>query len=183
VEGLIYYDEPHRFVDDRGFFQEVFNGPRMGQSSDDCGTLPLSMVQMNHSRSVKGVLRGLHWQKPNPVGKFVTCLHGRILDVVVDIRQSSPTFKEWKAYELDSERGQRLWVPEGFAHGFVVISPIADVLYLQSAPFDSAGDRVLRWNDPAIGIDWPVMLNKFIISEKDKSAPLLSELPGDALFD
>jgi len=177
VEGLIYYDEPHRFVDDRGFFQEVFNGPRMGHP------LPEGMVQMNHSRSTKGVVRGLHWQMPNPVGKFVTCLHGRILDVVVDIRQSSDTFKKWAGYELDSERGQRLWVPEGFAHGFVVISPVADVLYLQSAPFDPEGDRVLRWNDPSIGIEWPVMVDEFTISEKDKNAPLLSELPEEALFD
>ncbi len=84
---------------------------------------------------------------------------------------------------MDSERGQRLWVPEGFAHGFVVISPIADVLYLQSAPFDPEGDRVLRWNDPSIGIEWPVMLDEFTISEKDKNAPLLSELPEEALFD
>jgi dTDP-4-dehydrorhamnose 3,5-epimerase len=177
VEGLIYYDEPHRFVDDRGFFQEVFNGPRMGHP------LPEGMVQMNHSRSTKGVVRGLHWQMPNPVGKFVTCLHGRILDVVVDIRQSSDTFKKWAGYELDSERGQRLWVPEGFAHGFVVISPVADVLYLQSAPFDPEGDRVLRWNDPSVGIEWPVMMDEFTISEKDKNAPLLSELPQEALFD
>lgn len=177
MEGLIYYDEPHRFVDDRGFFQEVFNGPRMGHP------LPEGMVQMNHSRSTKGVVRGLHWQMPNPVGKFVTCLHGRILDVVVDIRQSSDTFKKWAGYELDSERGQRLWVPEGFAHGFVVISPVADVLYLQSAPFDPEGDRVLRWNDPSIGIEWPVMVDEFTISEKDKNAPLLSELPEEALFD
>ena len=177
MEGLVYYDEPHRFVDDRGFFQEVFNGPRMGHP------LPEGMVQMNHSRSTKGVVRGLHWQMPNPVGKFVTCFHGRILDVVVDIRQSSDTFKKWAGYELDSERGQRLWVPEGFAHGFVVISPIADVLYLQSAPFDPEGDRVLRWNDPSIGIEWPVMVDEFTISEKDKNAPLLSELPEEALFD
>ncbi len=177
MEGLVYYDEPHRFVDDRGFFQEVFNGPRMGHP------LPEGMVQMNHSRSTKGVVRGLHWQMPNPVGKFVTCLHGRILDVVVDIRQSSDTFKKWAGYELDSERGQRLWVPEGFAHGFVVISPVADVLYLQSAPFDPEGDRVLRWNDPSIGIEWPVMVDEFTISEKDKNAPLLSELPEEALFD
>ena len=177
MEGLVYYDEPHRFVDDRGFFQEVFNGPRMGHP------LPEGMVQMNHSRSTKGVVRGLHWQMPNPVGKFVTCLHGRILDVVVDIRQSSDTFKKWAGYELDSARGQRLWVPEGFAHGFVVISPIADVLYLQSAPFDPEGDRVLRWNDPSIGIEWPVMVDEFTISEKDKNAPLLSELPEEALFD
>ena len=89
MEGLVYYDEPHRFVDDRGFFQEVFNGPRMGHP------LPEGMVQMNHSRSTKGVVRGLHWQMPNPVGKFVTCLHGRILDVVVDIRQSTDPFKKW----------------------------------------------------------------------------------------
>lgn len=177
MEGLVYYDKPHRFVDDRGFFQEVFNGPRMGQP------LPEGMVQMNHSRSEKGVLRGMHWQMPNPVGKFVTCLHGRILDVVVDIRKSSSTFKEWAAYELDAERGQRLWVPEGFAHGFVVMSPMADVLYLQSAPFNSEGDRVLRWDDPEIGIEWPSVGCTFIISDKDKSAPLLSEIPGEALFD
>lgn len=183
MEGLIYYDEPHRFLDDRGFFQEVFNGPRMGKSSDDCGALPLSMVQMNHSRSVKGVLRGMHWQQPNPVGKFVTCLHGRIFDVAVDIRKSSPTFKQWKGFDIEAERGQRLWIPPGFAHGFVTISPIAEVVYLQSAPFDSEGDRVFRYNDSTVGIDWPPMLDPYIVSDKDSNAPLLDEMSEDALFD
>lgn len=177
MEGPIYYETPHRFPDDRGFFQEIFNGPRMG------APLPEGMVQVNHSHSRKGVLRGMHWQMPNPVGKYVTCLHGRILDVVVDIRRSSPTFKEWQGYDINSEDGQALWVPEGFAHGFVVVSPEADVLYLQSAPFDPEGDRSLRWNDSEVGIKWPVMLEEFTISEKDRTAPLLSELPEEALFD
>jgi dTDP-4-dehydrorhamnose 3,5-epimerase len=141
------------------------------------------MVQVNHSRSRKGVLRGLHWQQPNPVGKYVTCIHGRILDVVVDIRKSSPGFKTWRGYEIDAESGQSLWVPEGYAHGFLVISPMADVLYAQSAAFDPEGDRVLRWNDPEVGISWPAMLKEYVISEKDATAPLLSELPGEALFD
>lgn len=176
MEGPVYYKEPHRFFDDRGFFQEVFNGPRMGHP------LPEGMVQVNHSRSRKGVLRGMHWQQPNPVGKYVTCIHGRILDVVVDIRKSSPTFKEWRGYEINAEDGQALWVPEGFAHGFVVISTMADVLYLQTAPFDPEGDRALRWNDSEVGIAWPPMTKEYIISEKDAAAPLLSELPEEALF-
>ena len=177
MEGPVYYNTPHRFYDDRGFFQEVFNGPRMGHP------LPEGMVQVNHSRSHQGVLRGMHWQMPNPVGKYVTCMRGRILDVVVDIRKSSPTFKNWHGYELNEEDGQALWVPEGFAHGFIVISPMADVLYLQTAPFDPSGDQVLRWNDPEIGIRWPAMVTEYAISEKDATAPLLSELPEEALFD
>ena len=177
MEEPIYYKKPHRFFDDRGFFQEIFNGPRMGHP------LPEGMVQANHSRSHQGVLRGMHWQMPNPVGKYVTCMHGRILDVVVDIRKSSHTFKKWYGYELNAEDGQALWVPEGFAHGFVVISPMADVLYLQTAPFDPAGDRVLRWNDPEIGIRWPAMVTEYAISDKDATAPLLSELPEEVLFD
>ena len=183
MEEPIYYKKPHRFLDDRGFFQEIYNGSRIRESADDHGSLPSAMVQINHSRSKKGVLRGMHWQQPNPVGKYVTCIHGRILDVVVDIRKSSPAFKQWRGYEINAEDGQSLWVPEGFAHGFVVISPMADVLYAQSAPFDSKGDRSLRWNDPEIAIAWPVMHKAFIISEKDRTAPLLSELPEEALFD
>ena len=182
MEEPIYYRKPHRFLDDRGFFQEVYNGSRIRESADDRGSLPSAMVQINHSRSKRGVLRGMHWQQPNPVGKYVTCVRGRILDVVVDIRMSSPTFKTWRGYEIDAESGQSLWVPEGFAHGFLVISPVADVLYAQSAAFDPASDRVLRWNDPAVGIRWPEMLGEYIISEKDNDAPLLSELPEEALF-
>ena len=177
MEGIVYYNEPHRFNDSRGFFQEVFNGPRMGSP------LPASMFQINRARSWHGVLRGLHWQQPNPVGKYVTCVTGRILDVVVDIRKSSPTFKERRGYELNGDEGQALWVPPGFAHGYVVISAYADVLYAQSAPFDPECDRVVRWNDPAFHIDWPVMSEPFKISDKDKEAPKLSEIPEDALFD
>jgi len=182
VEEPIYYQKPHRFFDERGFFQEIYNGSRIRESIDDPGSLPSAMVQINHSRSKKGVLRGMHWQQPNPVGKYVTCIHGRILDVVVDIRVSSPTFKQWRGFEIDAETGQSLWVPEGYAHGFLVISPMADVLYAQSAPFDPAGDRVLRWNDPEIAIAWPEMLKRYTISKKDSEAPLLSELPEEALF-
>ena len=177
VEGIVYYDKPSRFPDERGFFQEVYNGPRMGQP------LPRSMTQISHARSSRGVLRGMHWQQPNPVGKYVTCVSGRILDVVVDIRKSSPTFKQWRGYELNSDQGQSLWVPEGFAHGYVVISATADVLYAQSASFDPDCDRVLAWDDPEVHIDWPVMTSPFTISDKDKQAPKLSEIPEDSLFD
>ena len=177
MEGLVYYNEPHRFVDERGFFQEVFNGSRMGHP------LPENMLQMNHSRSTQGVIRGMHWQQPNPTGKFVTCLHGHILDVVVDIRKSSSTFKEWKAFALTGDGGQRLWVPPGFAHGFIVVSPIADVIYLQSAPFDKGSDRAFRHDDMDVAIRWPVPPADCTVSEKDRNAPFLAELPEDALFD
>ena len=177
MKGLIYYNEPHRFIDERGFFQEVFNGPRMGHP------LPDGMVQVSHSRSTRGVIRGMHWQQPNPVGKFVTCVHGRILDVAVDIRKSSPTFKEWKAFELDGNKGQRLWIPLGFAHGFIVISDVADVVYLQSASFNKDGDRVFRYNDKDVAIRWPLSPDLCTVSKKDRNAPLLAELPEDALFD
>ena len=183
MEEPIYYKKPHRFSDERGFFQEIYNGARLRESADDHGSIPAAMVQINHSRSEKGVLRGLHWQKPNPVGKYVTCIRGRILDIVVDIRRSSPAFKQWQGYEIEADTGQALWVPEGFAHGFLVISPVADVLYAQSAPFDPEGDRVLRWNDPELGIRWPLMTKEYIVSEKDATAPMLSELPEEAFFD
>ena len=177
MEGLVYYNEPHRFIDERGFFQEVFNGPRMGHP------LPEGMVQVNHSRSVSGVLRGMHWQQPNPTGKFVTCVHGRILDVAVDIRKSSSTFKEWQAFELNGSKGQRLWIPPGFAHGFIVVSATADVVYLQSTSFNEESNRVFRYNDKDVAIRWPIPFDRCIISEQDRNAPLLAELPEDALFD
>ena len=182
MKGLIYYKKPHRFYDERGFFQEMYNGSRMGESTDDPSSLPSSMVQVNHSHSKRGVLRGMHWQQPNPVGKYVTCVHGLIWDVVVDIRRSSPTFKQWKSYEISSQKGQALWVPPGFAHGFLAISLAADVLYMQSAPFNPSGDRVLRWDDPDVAIDWPHMAKEYIISEKDSNAPRLSDLSEEVLF-
>jgi dTDP-4-dehydrorhamnose 3,5-epimerase len=183
MEGPVYYETPHRFSDERGFFQEIYNGSRMGESLDDHGSLPSAMVQVNHSRSKKGVLRGMHWQQPNPVGKYVTCIHGHILDVVVDIRRSSPTFKQWQGYEIDAEKGQALWVPEGFAHGFLVTSLVADVIYAQSKAFNQEGDRTLRWDDADVAIAWPEMRKGYTISEKDRNAPLLSELSEEALFD
>lgn len=186
MEGLIYYEKPHRFLDERGFFQELFNGYRMWKQTRPLGssTIPEAMGQVNHSHSKKGVLRGMHWQMPNPIGKYVTCVQGCILDVVVDIRKSSPTFKKWKSFEIDAEVGQALWVPEGFAHGFVVTSPSADVIYMQSGAFDAGADRSLRWDDPEIAIEWPSDNDSLpIISEKDKTAPLLSELPEEVLFD
>jgi len=190
VEGPVYYKTPHRFCDERGFFQELFNGPRIRHHlrvnrtpQKQPPNIPEAMAQVNHSHSKKGVLRGLHWQKPNPVGKYVTCLRGHILDIVVDIRRSSPTFKQWKGFEIDAEEGQALWVPEGFAHGFLVTSSMADVIYVQSKAFNQESDRTLRWDDADVAIAWPEMPGGYTISEKDKNAPLLSELSGEALFD
>lgn len=162
--------EPAVFGDDRGFFMEVYH-----QEKFRGGGITESFVQDNHSRSVRGVLRGLHYQLPNPQGKLVRAVEGSVFDVAVDIRRGSPTFGKWVGVELSEENKRQLWIPAGFAHGFCVTSETAEVVYKCTTLYDGPSDRAIRWNDPAIGIEWPV--DDPILSAKDAAAPLLSDAP------
>lgn len=159
--------EPKVFSDDRGFFMETYNAARFRGLG-----LPEEFVQDNHSFSRRGVLRGLHYQEPNPQGKLVRCVRGAIFDVAVDIRVGSPAFGKWIGYKLTEENRRMLWVPEGFAHGFCALTD-ADVLYKCTVVYESAGDRSVLWNDPDIAIEWPVA--EPLLSPKDAAAPRLKD--------
>ena len=162
--------KPRVFGDDRGFFLESWNA----RSFADAG-LDLDFVQDNHSRSARGVLRGLHYQLKNPQGKLVRVTAGAVFDVAVDVRRSSPHFGRWVGYELSDANKRMLWVPPGFAHGFVVLSDNADFLYKCTQLYDGSDDRGIRWDDPAIGIDWPLAGITPQLSGKDATAPLLAD--------
>jgi dTDP-4-dehydrorhamnose 3,5-epimerase len=143
--------EPKVFGDSRGFFFESFNEQDFAQATG----LNVSFVQDNHSRSAKGVLRGLHYQLQQPQGKLVRVVRGAVFDVAVDIRRSSPTFDHWVGCELSEDNHRQFWVPPGFAHGFVVLSDSADFLYKTTDYYAPAHERCIAWNDPDIGIEWP----------------------------
>lgn len=157
------------FRDDRGFVVELFQDGRYATS----GIPPL--VQANFARSVRGTLRGLHFQEPYGQGKLVQALSGTIFDVAVDIRRGAPTFGRWVGFEMSGEEPRQLWIPPGFAHGFCVLSDRADVLYQMSERYVPEADRVIRWNDPVLGIVWPV--RDPLLSTKDAAAPTLREAP------
>jgi len=161
--------EPRIFRDHRGFFFESWSAERYRQAG-----IPGPFVQDNVSRSSRGVLRGLHFQNPHPQGKLVTVLEGEVFDVAVDLRVGSPTFGKWAGYYLSAENGRQLYIPEGFAHGFVVTSEFAIFSYKCTEYYRPEADRSLRWNDPEIGIEWPV--KEPVLSPKDATAPLLNEL-------
>jgi dTDP-4-dehydrorhamnose 3,5-epimerase len=166
---------PQLFADDRGFFYESWNQRRF----DDAVGEPIAFSQDNHSRSSRGVLRGLHYQLlPEPQGKLVRCPLGRILDVVVDLRRSSPTFGQWVAAELSAGNHRQLWVPVGFAHGFLTLSDHAEVLYKASGYWSKACERSLRWNDQEVGIIWPLHqlgIPEPLLAPKDAAAPTFAE--------
>jgi dTDP-4-dehydrorhamnose 3,5-epimerase len=159
--------QPRVFSDARGFFMEAYREETLAAHG-----VP-RLVQWNHSRSAQGTLRGLHYQQPDAQGKLVRVLRGAIFDVAVDIRRGSPTFAQWHARELNDANNMQLWIPPGFAHGFCVLSDEADVLYGCSAYYRAEGDRGIRWNDPRIGIAWPVTVP--LLSDKDTRAPLLDD--------
>lgn len=163
--------EPKVFRDERGFFMETFSTRALEGSG-----IPGLFVQDNHSRSSRGVLRGLHYQLHYPQGKLVHVTRGKIFDVAVDIRLGSPTFGKWFGTELDDENLLSLWIPAGFAHGFCVLSDVADVTYKCTSLYSPDDDRGIAWNDPDVGIEWPVSTP--LISEKDSQHPLLSRHPG-----
>lgn len=159
--------EPRVFGDDRGFFLETFQANRYAEYAG----ITLPFVQDNHSRSSRGVLRGLHFQNTKPQGKLVRVVKGSVYDVAVDIRKDSPTFGQWESVILTEERQTQFWVPPGFAHGYLVLSDIADFEYKCTEYYDPSDEGSILWNDPDLNIPWPV--HKPILSEKDKNAKKL----------
>lgn len=166
--------EPRVFEDDRGFFYEGFNAARFAEAG-----IHAQFVQTNVSRSTRGVLRGLHYQWPHPQGKLVSVLDGEVYDVAVDIRRGSPTFGRWEAVMLSAHNRRHLWIPEGFAHGFCVVSEAATFTYQCTALYDPAADASIRWNDEAIAVDWPA--GAPVLSPKDTRSPFLADVPEDKL--
>lgn len=162
--------EPKVFGDSRGFFFESFNS----QDFTNATGLEVSFVQDNHSRSAKGVLRGLHYQLQQAQGKLVRVVRGAVFDVVVDIRKSSATFGKWVGCELSEQNNRQIWVPQGFAHGFVVLSDSADFLYKTTDYYAPAHERCIAWNDPEVGIEWPSDITP-LLSAKDAAGLSLSQ--------
>lgn len=162
--------EPKVFGDERGFFFESFNHARFEEAVGKT----VRFVQDNHSKSVKGVLRGLHYQIQQPQGKLVRVVQGEVFDVAVDIRKSSPTFGKWVGARLSAENKHQLWVPEGFAHGFVVLSDTAEFLYKTTDYYAPAHERSILWNDPGLAIDWQFDGTP-VLSAKDLAAKLLKD--------
>ena len=171
--------KPRVFGDERGFFMETYK-----KSDFEKAGIDTDFVQDNHSKSVKGVLRGLHYQlEPKAQGKLVRCIRGKIFDVAVDIRRGSPTFGKWIGVELSEENKLMLWIPKGFAHGFLTLSEEAEIVYkVSGAEYSPEDDRNIRWNDPDIGIEWPLE-GEPILSEKDKTAPSLKDAEVNFVYE
>jgi len=169
--------EPSAFGDDRGWFMESFNEPRWISSLQAMGLpVPRRFVQDNHSCSQAGVLRGLHYQlPPHAQGKLVRVVRGAAFDVAVDIRQDSPNFGQWVGVQLDADNRRQLWVPEGFAHGFMALTDDTHFLYKTTDVYAKDCERSIRWDDPAIGIQWPQLAAAPRLAPKDATAPLLSQ--------
>ena len=164
--------EPRVFGDARGFFMETWNAAAFAQAG-----LNVTFVQDNHSRSQKGVLRGLHFQNPGAQGKLVRVTRGAVFDVAVDLRASSPTFGQWVGVELSADNNRMFWVPEGFAHGFLTLEDDTDFLYKCTAPYAPQSEHTLAWDDPAVGVAWPVAGLDPIISDKDARGLALGDVP------
>ena len=164
--------KPKVFGDRRGFFMESYK-----KSEFERAGIPTNFVQDNHSKSIKNVLRGLHFQKePYGQGKLVRCIKGKIFDVAVDIRENSSTFKKWVGVELSEENKLMLWIPRGFAHGFLTLTEDAEIIYkVSDNEYAPDYEASIRWNDPEIGISWPLFGKEPILSEKDMEAPFLTE--------
>ena len=173
LEGVVIV-EPQVHGDERGFFQESWK-------ASDYGTygLPTAFKQANVSRSVKGVLRGLHYQYQQPQGKLVSVMEGRIFDVAVDIRPGSPCFGQWAGVELSADNHRQMYIPEGFAHGFIVLSETALFHYHCTTEYAAELDAAIAWNDPDIGIKWPIKPGA--VSDKDSKAPALRAVPVERL--
>jgi dTDP-4-dehydrorhamnose 3,5-epimerase len=168
LDGVVLV-EPQVHGDERGFFVETYSKDGWAELGID-----VEFVQHNHSRSAQGTLRGLHFQTSPGQAKLLRCARGAILDVAVDLRRESTTYGQWEAHVLDDEKHHQLFVPIGFAHGFVVLSEVADVAYLVSSVYDPATEAGIAWDDPEVGIDWAVA--EPLLSERDKTAPHLSEI-------
>lgn len=178
LEGVLEI-QPARFADDRGFFSEVWSRERWCAAGIDT-----DFVQDNHSLSRdRGVLRGLHYQAPPMAqAKLVRVTRGAVFDVAVDIRAGSPTFGQWVSTVLSAERWNQLFIPTGFAHGFLTIEPESEVVYKVSAPYSAAHDRAIRFDDPDIAIDWPISAEELTLSDKDRNAPRLADIQTGFVF-
>jgi dTDP-4-dehydrorhamnose 3,5-epimerase len=172
LEGVVLL-EPTVHGDERGFMVETFSREAWAAAGVD-----LEFVQQNHSRSSRGTLRGIHFQTEPGQAKLVRCARGAVLDVAVDLRRDSPTYGQWEAHVLDDEKHRQLFVPVGFGHGFAVLSEVADFTYLLSSLYDPLTEAGIAWDDPDVGVDWQVA--EPLLSERDKSAPKLSEI-GETL--
>jgi dTDP-4-dehydrorhamnose 3,5-epimerase len=168
LDGVVLV-EPDVHGDDRGFLLETFREDKWSELGVD-----IHAVQENHSRSAQNALRGLHFQTSPGQAKLVRCLRGRIWDVAVDLRRDSSTFGQWEGHELDDESHRQLFIPVGFAHGFCVLSEVADFAYLLSSYYDPETESQIAWDDPEIGVEWPI--SEPLLSERDKTAPRLSEI-------
>lgn len=176
--GGVCVIEPQVFGDERGFFMETYSRNKFAELG-----ITHEFVQDNHSRSRKGVLRGLHYQLGRPQAKLVRVIRGRVFDVAVDLRRGSPTFGKWEGVELSEENKRMLFVPEGFAHGFYVLSDEAEFCYKCSDFYAPHEERGLIWNDPQVGIDWPLLPGlEPVLSAKDRVYPLLKDIPPGDLF-
>ncbi len=175
----VYLIAPKRHGDKRGYFYESYSAQLFAKAG-----ISIDFCQDNHSYSEQlGVLRGLHYQlQPFAQDKLVRVTRGSVFDVAVDIRVGSPTFGHWVGETLSAENGHQLLVPKGFAHGFVTLEPHVEFLYKVSAPYSQQHDRGIRFDDPAIGIEWPILSSKLVLSEKDKSAPLLANAENNFRF-
>ena len=176
LEGPVLV-EPKVLGDERGFFVETYRRSVF----EDLG-IRGEFVQDNHSRSSKGIVRGMHFQVARGAAKLVRCGRGTIIDVLVDIRRGSPTFGEWEAYELSDENARMLYAPYGFAHGFCVLSDVADVFYKQDAYYRDETERGIKFDDPDVGIEWPTGL-ELQPSQRDANAPLLRDIAGELPFE
>jgi dTDP-4-dehydrorhamnose 3,5-epimerase len=174
LDGVVLL-EPEVHGDARGFTVETFRTDAWAELGID-----VDFVQHNHSRSSRGTLRGLHFQTEPGQAKLVRCPRGRIFDVAVDLRRGSPTYGQWEGQVLDDEAHRQLYVPVGFGHGFAVLSDEADVAYLLSSTYDPATESGIAWDDPGIGVEWPV--DEPLLSERDKQAPRLAEVAGSLPF-
>jgi dTDP-4-dehydrorhamnose 3,5-epimerase len=174
--GGVLQIEPAVYGDHRGFFAETFRADAWAETGND-----VAFVQDNHSRSKRGTLRGMHFQTSPGQAKLVRCARGSIYDVVVDLRRGSPTFGRWEGFVLDDETMRQLYVPIGFAHGFCVTSEVADVVYKCSSYYDAATEAGIAYDDPAIGITWPLGVER-IVSERDTSAPRLADVAATLPF-
>ena len=174
IDGLVLL-EPEVHGDERGFLVETYSASAWSEHGVDT-----ELVQDNHSRSARGIVRGLHFQISPGQAKLVRCGRGRIFDVAVDLRRDSPTYRQWEGHELDDELHRQLFIPVGFGHGFSALSEVADVNYKVSSYYDPASERAIAWDDPDVGVDWPISEPR--VSERDRSAPRLAEIAGELPF-
>ncbi len=170
--------QPRVFADERGFFAETFRASDMTALGID-----RPMLQHNHSRSTRGVVRGMHFTVgQRGAGKLVRCARGEIYDVLVDLRRGSPSYGQWEGYELSDDNLRMLYAPPGFGHGFCVVSDVADVTYLLDEYYDPQTEREISHTDPALGIEWPLSAEELIISQRDLDAPRLADIAGELPF-